>query len=38
VAIRRLRKKMEEHKVTDFPLTTIYAKGYTFNSPLSSTS
>lgn len=38
VAIRRLRKKMEEHGVLDFPLTTIYGKGYTFNSPLSSVS
>ena len=36
VAIRRLRKKIEEHKIKDFPLTTIYGKGYTFNSPLSS--
>lgn len=36
VAIRRLRKKIEEHKIKVFPLTTIYGKGYTFNSPLSS--
>lgn len=36
VAIRRLRKKIEEHEIKDFPLTTIYGKGYTFNSPLSS--
>lgn len=36
IAIRRLRKKMEEGTTETFPLTTVYGEGYTFNSPISS--
>lgn len=36
IAIRRLRKKMDNAGVSSFPLTTIYGTGYSFNGPLSS--
>jgi len=36
IAIRRLRKKMEDSGVERFPLTTVYGKGFCFNSPISS--
>jgi len=36
IAIRRLRKKMEESITEAFPLTTVYGEGYSFNSPISS--
>ena len=36
IAIRRLRKKMEESTTEAFPLTTVYGEGYSFNSPISS--
>lgn len=34
ITLRRLRKKAITHGITNFPLTTIYAVGYAFNSPL----
>jgi two-component system, OmpR family, response regulator len=36
IAIRRLRKKMEDNTTDVFPLTTVYGEGYSFNSPISS--
>lgn len=36
IAIRRLRKKMEDNTTDVFPLTTVYGVGYSFNSPISS--
>jgi DNA-binding response OmpR family regulator len=36
IAIRRLRKKMEDSATQTFPLTTVYGEGYSFNSPISS--
>lgn len=37
IAIRRLRKKIEDSTSENFPLTTVYSEGYSFNSPISST-
>lgn len=36
IAIRRLRKKIDEHTNKEFPLITVYGEGYSFNSPISS--
>lgn len=34
ILVRRLRKKIEDSGVPDFPLGTVYGKGYAFNSLL----
>jgi DNA-binding response OmpR family regulator len=36
IAVRRLRKKIEESTVELFPFTTVYGQGYSFNNPISS--
>jgi DNA-binding response OmpR family regulator len=36
IAVRRLRKKIEESTGEPFPFTTVYGQGYSFNNPISS--
>jgi two-component system, OmpR family, response regulator len=36
IAIRRLRRKLEDSGITRFPLSAVYGKGFSFNGPISS--